>query len=206
MHFKEIKENNLIVIKILNILHSWRSECYSTVIFLLLEEISLAFLTEWIHWWHTFLVLFMQNNLHFLKAYITLSWLFIFSSFSTLNVYFQCLLVAMIADLFFSVYHVFFSLTVLKNFSIFLIIKSLNIVFLGVTVSIVSSSIWHEVMGPDAMILVFWMLSFKPTFSLSSFTFINRLFSSLLSAIRVVSYAYLRLLIFVSANLISACA
>ena len=23
-------------------------------------------------------------------------------------------------------------------------------------------------MGPDAMILVFWMLSFKPTFSLSS--------------------------------------
>ena len=28
----------------------------------------------------------------------------------------------------------------------------------------------HEVMGPDAMILVFWMLSFKPHFSLSSFT------------------------------------
>ena len=72
----------------------------------------------------------------------------------------------------------------------------------------------YEVMGPDAMILVFlmlsffkfkfiyfnWrlitlqyrigfaMLSFKPTFSLSSFTFIKRLFSSsLLSAIRVVS-------------------
>ena len=51
-------------------------------------------------------------------------------------------------------------------------------------------------MGPDAMILVFWMLSFKPTFSLSSFTFIKRLFnSSLLSAIRVVSSAYQRLLI-----------
>ena len=34
-------------------------------------------------------------------------------------------------------------------------------------------------MGPDAMILVFWMLSFKPAFSLSSFTFIiKRLFSS----------------------------
>ena len=33
-------------------------------------------------------------------------------------------------------------------------------------------------MGPDAMILVFWMLSFKPTVSLSSFTFIKRLFSS----------------------------
>ena len=35
----------------------------------------------------------------------------------------------------------------------------------------VSPSICHEVMAPDAMILVFWMLSFKPTFSLSSFTF-----------------------------------
>ena len=35
----------------------------------------------------------------------------------------------------------------------------------------------HEVMGPDAMILVFWMLSFKPVFSLSSFTFIKRLYS-----------------------------
>ena len=46
------------------------------------------------------------------------------------------------------------------------------------TVSIVSPSICHEVMGPRAMILVFWMLSFKPTFSLSSFTLIKRLFSS----------------------------
>ena len=55
----------------------------------------------------------------------------------------------------------------------------------SVTVSIVSPSICHEVMGLDAMILVFWMLSFKPAFSLS-FTFIKRLFSSLLSAIRVV--------------------
>ena len=36
-------------------------------------------------------------------------------------------------------------------------------------------SISHEVMGPDAMIFVFWMLSFKPTFSLSSFTFITSL-------------------------------
>ena len=56
-------------------------------------------------------------------------------------------------------------------------------------------------------ILAFWMLSFKPTFSLSSFTFIKRLFSSsLLSAIRVVSSAYLRLLIFLPAILIPACA
>ena len=47
---------------------------------------------------------------------------------------------------------------------------------------------FHEVMGLDAMIFVFWMLSFKPTFSLSSFTFIKRLFSSSsLSALRVVS-------------------
>ena len=54
----------------------------------------------------------------------------------------------------------------------------------SVTVSIVFPSICHEVMGPDVMILVFWTLSCKPTFSLSSFTFIKRLFSSsLLSAI-----------------------
>ena len=32
------------------------------------------------------------------------------------------------------------------------------------TVSTVSPSISHEVMGPDAMIFVFWMLNFKPTF------------------------------------------
>ena len=36
------------------------------------------------------------------------------------------------------------------------------------TVSTVSPSISHEVVGPDAMIFVFWMLSFKPTFSLKS--------------------------------------
>ena len=42
----------------------------------------------------------------------------------------------------------------------------------------VSPSICHEVMGLDAMIFVFCILSFKPTSSLSSFTFIKRLFSS----------------------------
>ena len=74
-------------------------------------------------------------------------------------------------------------------------------------VSTVSLSISHEVMGPDAMIFVFWMLSFKPTFSLSSFTFIKRLFSySSLSAIRVLSSAYLRLFIFLPAIVIPACA
>ena len=62
----------------------------------------------------------------------------------------------------------------------------------SVTVSIVFPSICPEVMGPDAMIYVFCMLSFKPTFSLSSFTFIKRFFSSsLLSAVMVVSSAYL---------------
>ena len=71
------------------------------------------------------------------------------------------------------------------------------------TVSTVSPSISHEVLGPDAMILVFWMLSFKPIYSLSSFTFIKRLFSSSsLSAVKVVSSAYLRLLIFLLAILI----
>ena len=59
-------------------------------------------------------------------------------------------------------------------------------------------------MGPDAMILVFWMLSFKPTFSLSSFTFIKSLFSSLVYAIRMVSSANLRLLIFLPVVLIPA--
>ena len=48
----------------------------------------------------------------------------------------------------------------------------------SVTVSIVSPSICQKVMEPDTMMLVFCMLSFKPTFSLSSFTFIKRLFSS----------------------------
>ena len=54
----------------------------------------------------------------------------------------------------------------------------------------------HEEIGLDAIILVLWMLSFKPAFSLSSFILIKRLFSSSsLSAIRVISFAYLRLLI-----------
>ena len=70
----------------------------------------------------------------------------------------------------------------------------------------VSPSICHEVMGPDATILVFWMMSFKPTFSLSSFTFIKRLFSSLLSAPRMMSSVYLKLLILLPAILTPACA
>ena len=49
-----------------------------------------------------------------------------------------------------------------------------------VTVSILSPSICQEVMGLDAIISVFWMLSFKPAFLLSSFTFIKRLLFPLL--------------------------
>ena len=65
----------------------------------------------------------------------------------------------------------------------------------------------HEVMGLDAMIFVLCVLSFKPDFSLFSFTFIKKLFSSsLLSAIRVVPSTYLRLLIFILASLIPVCA
>ena len=44
------------------------------------------------------------------------------------------------------------------------------------TVSTVSPSICHEVLGPDSMILVLWMLSFKTAFSLTSFPFTKRLF------------------------------
>ena len=76
----------------------------------------------------------------------------------------------------------------------------------SVTASTFSPSICHEMMGPDAMIFVIWMLSFKSAFSLSSFTPIKRLLSSFsLSAIREVSSVYLSLLIFLLAVLIPAC-
>ena len=75
----------------------------------------------------------------------------------------------------------------------------------SVTASDFSPSICHEVIGLDAVILVFLIFSFKLAFSLS-FTLIKRFFSSSsLYAIRVVSYGYLRLLIFLSAVLIPAC-
>ena len=76
----------------------------------------------------------------------------------------------------------------------------------SLTVSIVSLSIWHEVMRLYVMVLVFWMLSFKLAFSLSSFTIMKRLFSSLLFAIRVLSFVYLKLLIILPAILTSVCA
>ena len=63
-------------------------------------------------------------------------------------------------------------------------------------------SICHEVMGPDAIILVFFNISL----SLTSFTLIKRLLSSsLFSAISVVSSAYLRLLMFLLPIVIPAC-
>ena len=76
-----------------------------------------------------------------------------------------------------------------------------------VTVSTFPPSICHEVVGLDAMILVFFLiLNFKPAFSLSYFTLVKRLFSSSsLSAIRVVSTAYQRLLIFLPAILMLTC-
>ena len=74
----------------------------------------------------------------------------------------------------------------------------------SVTVSIVSPSICREVMGPDAMIWVFWTLNLAQLFhsplSLSSWLFS---FSSL-SAIRMVSSVYLRLLTFLPEILILA--
>ena len=77
---------------------------------------------------------------------------------------------------------------------------------MSVTVSIFPTSVCHEVMGLDTMIFVFGILSFRPAFSLSSFTFIKRLFSySLPSAIGVISSAYLRLLIFLPVVLIPGC-
>ena len=71
----------------------------------------------------------------------------------------------------------------------------------GVAKSRTRLSDWSELMGPDTMILVFWMLNFKPAFSLSSLS-LNK--ASSLTAIRVVSSACLRLLIFLLAILIPA--
>ena len=60
-------------------------------------------------------------------------------------------------------------------------------------------------MGLEAVNLVFWMLIFKPAFSLFSLSLIKKLFSSSsLYTIRVVSSAYPRLL-FLPAVLIPAC-
>ena len=63
---------------------------------------------------------------------------------------------------------------------------------------------WSD--GTKCHDLHFLNMKFKPDVSLSSFTFIKRLFSfSSHSAMRVVSSAYLRLLIFLPATIIPAC-
>ena len=51
----------------------------------------------------------------------------------------------------------------------------------SVTVSIVSPSICREVMGPNAMNLIFWMLSFKPAFSIFFFHFLQEALQFLLT-------------------------
>ena len=76
----------------------------------------------------------------------------------------------------------------------------------SVTVSIVFPCIFHEVMGPYAKILIFRMLSFKPAFHLSLSLSSRGSVDPLRPAIRVVSSAYLMLLIFLLAILIPACA
>ena len=76
----------------------------------------------------------------------------------------------------------------------------------SVIVSTFPPSICHEVMGPDAMILVSCILGFKLAFLLFFLTLTKRPFSfSPLSASRMVSFAYLRLLILFRAILIPAC-
>ena len=87
-----------------------------------------------------------------------------------------------------------------------------------VTVSIFPLSICHYVMGPDAMIFVFWMLSFKPAFSTLLFHlhqealyFFFLFFKGSLVPLHFLPlewyhpHAYLRLLMFLPPILIPAC-
>ena len=77
----------------------------------------------------------------------------------------------------------------------------------SVIVSTFSPSICYEVVELDAMILAFWMLSLKPVFFILLFHLHQDSFSSsFLYAISVVSSLYLRLLMFLLAILIPACA
>ena len=61
----------------------------------------------------------------------------------------------------------------------------------SVTASTFSPSICHELMVPDAIILVFFMLSFKPAFSLSSFTLMKGLFRSSSLSLSVIDWYHL---------------
>ena len=69
-----------------------------------------------------------------------------------------------------------------------------------------SNGAWCHYLSPFVVVILLLVFSLKLALSHSSFTFIKRLFSSSsLSAIRVVSPAYLRLLIFLPPILIPAC-
>ena len=76
----------------------------------------------------------------------------------------------------------------------------------SVTVSIVSPSICHEVMGPDAIIFIFSMLSFKPVF----FTVLFHLQQEVIYFFFTFCYkggisVILRLFVFLPETLIPAC-
>ena len=66
-------------------------------------------------------------------------------------------------------------------------------------------SVCHEVMGLDAMILVFWMLNFKPTFFTLLFHFHQEALVPLHFLPLQWHYLRMKLLIFLLAILISAC-
>ena len=92
--------------------------------------------------------------------------------------------------------------TILQRSAFFM--SSSHIYLYMTTGKTIALTVWTFV--GKVICLLFWILSFKPGFSLSSFTLIRRLFSSSsLSVIRVVSSAYLRLLIFLLTVLIPAC-
>ena len=76
----------------------------------------------------------------------------------------------------------------------------------SLTVTIVSPFICHEVMRLDIIIFIFWKLGLSQLFTLFFHFHQEALRSSSLSVIRVVSSVYLRLLIFLLAILIPACA
>ena len=84
-------------------------------------------------------------------------------------------------------------------FAVILVPKKMK----SVTASTFQPSTYREVIGPVSMILVVQILSCNPAFSLSYFALIKRFLSySPVSAIRVVSSAYLSLLLLLPAILI----
>ena len=76
----------------------------------------------------------------------------------------------------------------------------------SVTASTFSSSVYHKVMGPDAMSFLFWMLSLNSFSTLPFYPHQEAFSFSSISDVSVVSSAYRRLLIFLPEILIPACA